>query len=204
MNTGRIPNLLNLPYLVRMVLGNRPLRQLIRWRKYRMLDYPEVVDLQAVTTLVDIVKNRQIMERKQEFAKAGWNVQGYLQRIFIGDPGKTLPGSSYAHSGALQDALEDLEETLDKYQKADAGMTFTAKSAKDPEDIGTVLLIITTVLNLLKALGFIKKNRETENYSNSGVERDGRAYANEEAAEYPEDFEPDDEDMEDFDEEEAV
>ena len=158
-----------------------------------MLDYPEVVDLEAVTTLVSIVKNREIMEKKQEFAKAGWNVQGYLQRIFIGDPGKLLPGSSFAHSGALQDALEDLEETLDSYQKADSGMTFTARSAKDPEDIGTVLLIITTVLNLLKALGFIKQNRKTERYSNSGVDRnyDGNAVvANEE---YDEDVPEEDE-----------
>jgi hypothetical protein len=126
-----------------------------------MLQYPDVLDLSCVTTLIDIVKNRQINERKQELAICAWNVQGYLQKIFIGVAPKASYGLVYAHSGELQEGLEELEVVLSNYEVAP--QVFGAEDEKEVKDIGTIIMVVSLVLQLLRTLGFIKnKNTDAE------------------------------------------
>jgi hypothetical protein len=135
-------------------------------RRAEMQEYPEVVDFEAVSLLIDIVKNRQITERRKEACLAGWNIAGYLLRISVGVPTDNKVGAFYAHSGKLQDGLEELEDVLTTFDKK---QEFTAENAKDAEDIGTVITVISIILNLLRALGFTKRVRETHTFGNAGM-----------------------------------
>lgn len=133
-----------------------------------MVQYPEVLDLEAISTLVNIVKNRQLVERKKEFGIAAWNVQGYLQRIFIGVPLDNQVGAFYAHSGDIQDGLEELQDVLATYESSK--QEYSASNPEEAQDIGTVILIVSTILNLLRSLGFIKERRTTTRFGVSGPE----------------------------------
>jgi hypothetical protein len=136
-----------------------------------MVDYPDVVDFESVSLAIDIVKNREINERRKEFCKAGWNIAGYLLKISVGEPEAKF-GAMYAHSGKLQDALEDLEQELTSYEQGP--MQFSAKGPEEPKDIGTVLLIVSTIISLLRALGFTKEVRANTSFTNAGaVPHDG-------------------------------
>lgn len=124
-----------------------------------MLAYPQMVDFECIKTLLEILKAREVVDRKQEFCKCAWNVAGYLLYISIGD----VPGSSrgvvYAHTGAMQDGLEDLEVELGDFITT-LNLPGAVEPGDEPGDIGTVLMIVSVVLNLLRTLGFIKKNEE--------------------------------------------
>lgn len=126
-----------------------------------MLDYPKTVDFECVTTMLSIVKNREVMDRKQEFCKCGWNVAGYLLYISIGDVPGDYRGVIYAHSGTLQDSLEDMEAELDSYLST-LGLPGAPNPEDEPGDLATVLLIVSTVINLLRALGFVKNRRNKD------------------------------------------
>ena len=121
-----------------------------------MLKYPDTIDLECVTTIIDIVKNRTLQVRAQEFCKCAWNVAGYLLKISIGEPGVVTAAGFYGHSGELQDSFEELENCLTNYDKSE--QTFSSSSEKEAGDVGTILLVVSVLLQLLRTLGFVRKD----------------------------------------------
>lgn len=132
-----------------------------------MIQYPEVLDLESLTTIIDIVKKRELNTRRQEFCLCGWNAAGYLLKISVGLPNKGPSSTFYAHSGAIQEGLEELEELLTDYESGP--QTFTASAEEDPKDIGTIITIISIVLSLLRSLGFTRKVRKENHFTNAGM-----------------------------------
>lgn len=124
-----------------------------------MLDYPTVLPLTCVQTCIEIVRNRQLAERKQEFAHCGWNVQGYIQGTLLGQP-----SASEASTGIFGEAPpseEDLDELYAAFQEIDEASREPAAAtayaeAENPQDIATVLAIVTAVMKLIE----LWKNRK--------------------------------------------
>jgi hypothetical protein len=48
-------------------------------------DYPTTA-IDEIKLIVQIVRAGQIVGRRDEFAKAGWHVQGFIQGIVLGEP----------------------------------------------------------------------------------------------------------------------
>ena len=72
------------------------------------VDYPATLPVKAVTTLIEIVKSGEILEHKEEFAHACWNIQGFLQRVLLPLPDDIQP----VGKAAVADALLELEAAL--------------------------------------------------------------------------------------------
>lgn len=121
-----------------------------------MVDYPEILPLDAAQKCIEIVKNRQINERKVEFAHAAWNVQGYAQKMLLGD--KTVASSP--DQLALDASFQELADELGKADEE--GMQFGAENEEEAGSVVVVLTIIGLIVQTLSALGFLKRDEEVE------------------------------------------
>lgn len=88
------------------------------------MPYP-VNAIDDIRLVVQIIRNKELPDRKEEFAKSAWIVQGFIQGIILGEPtaqqlsvGKlnTLPRSVRSDSEAL-DLLETLGDNANKNPK---------------------------------------------------------------------------------------
>ena len=118
-----------------------------------MVEYPAMLPLDAAQICIEIVKNRQIQERKVEFAHAAWNVQGYAQSVLLGK----LP----TYTGPEMD--EKFQELAEAFEDAElSGQMFGAENPEDAESVVVVLTIIGTIVQILSALGFFKRDEEDD------------------------------------------
>lgn len=73
-----------------------------------MVPYPDGLQLDAVNTIIDIVKENQILERRCEFVLCLWNVQGTIQEVAFGDLNKIVASKPLEDlESSLQSVLED-------------------------------------------------------------------------------------------------
>jgi hypothetical protein len=124
-----------------------------------MLAYPEILPLDAITLAAEIVKARAIQARKQEFALATWNVQGYVQRMTLGVP--TLPGTMEGDDGCdcddeTMEALLGLEAALYEF---DEEANFGAEDEMESISIITLLAIASAVMQLIT---FLRNRKDIE------------------------------------------
>lgn len=89
-----------------------------------MVDYPEEFPTEAVGTVLQIISSADWGSKKDEFAHAVWNLQGFLQRMILplsADDG----GSSVLSAAALASTLDDAEaiEALQHIQSNPLVMT---------------------------------------------------------------------------------
>lgn len=123
-----------------------------------MLAYPEILPLDAITLAAEIVKARAIQARKQEFALATWNVQGYVQRMTLGVP--TLPGCDGDDGCDCDDetmeALLGLEAVLYEF---DEEANFGAEDEMESISVITLLAIASAVMQLIT---FLRNRKDIE------------------------------------------
>ncbi len=106
----------------------------------------------------EIVKNKAIQANLEEFEKCSWNVAGYLLKI---KGGANLFGDdnpAVAHSGEVQDALEELQSVVSHYEMDE---NYAAQNEKEAGDIMTIITVISVVMQLLNKLKIFRKNRNT-------------------------------------------
>lgn len=77
------------------------------------LDYPVEVPFDSLGTVVEIIRAGAISTRTPEFAHALWNVQGYAQKAFIGEPNVLQPLATKDDEGDEKDVFALLEKLLD-------------------------------------------------------------------------------------------
>lgn len=144
----------NVVSIVKIVLYGKPLRTLRKMRKQEMTPYPSTLPLDAASLVAEIVKNRQVQERKREFALAAWNVQGYIQKVTLGD--NVLFGTPNSNSDTkdanllteVDDILMQIEKDLYDYQSG--GISFSASNEEESISVVTVLAIISAVMQLIE------------------------------------------------------
>lgn len=131
------------------------------------LDYPSVLPLDCSKNLFEIIRNRQLMERKEEAAHCLWNIQGYVQGLLLG-PGPAheagLFGSGTKTTEARRNAaIEDgqLKEIGEELLKLHGELVadppqFGASPTAGAVNWALWLQMIPTILQMLKDLGIIK------------------------------------------------
>jgi hypothetical protein len=121
-------------------------------RRRKMLEYPSVLSLEAVQSIIEIIKTRQMAERKQELAYAAWNVSGFLLKTFIGR--ETL---EVGCDGTDCDCTDEEKSLLIELGKAVEGAseegTFSVEDEKSGFDFSILFTILPLILELLAALG---------------------------------------------------
>jgi hypothetical protein len=144
--------------LIRIV---KPLRNLRKMRKAPMIQYPQVLPLDAAQLVAEIVKTRKVQERKMEFAHAAWNVQGYIQKVTLGEPsGFSTFGADDSTFGDVMEVLLDIEADLDELEEQ--GMMMSAANDDEAkEEAGSILVILGIVSAILQAIQLWRnRNRE--------------------------------------------
>jgi hypothetical protein len=134
-----------------------------------MTEYPSSLPMDCFKTVAEILRGRELMERKAEAAHCLWNVQGYLQGILLGvGPAHTF-GASYGanlekkRDEAANDAnLRELAQELqDLDRDLQSGESFGVSAATQPVDSqfnpAVFLTLVPAILQLLEALGVFKR-----------------------------------------------
>ena len=136
----------------------KPFRSWLKARRTKMINYPTSLSLECVQNVMEIVKDRAIAERKQQLGLCLWNLQGYGMRLALGTP---MVGENHTTENVaeLEENLTALHDTL---MEASTENRFGAESEEDAQDIGTILAIVSVVLQLLRSLGVIKRKNNGE------------------------------------------
>jgi len=149
-----------LRHIVRIWILVKPLRTLRKMRKTKMVQYPDVLPLEAVQRFVEIVKSRTINDNKKEFGLVSWNVTGYLLRVLIGVPEEARTGPAFAHSGELHESLEQAHAAIIEFESQE--QLYTAANPEEAGDIMTVITVLSVILNLLNQLGIFKRRKKDD------------------------------------------
>jgi hypothetical protein len=116
-----------------------------------MIAYPTTLPLDAAALIAEIVKSRAVKTRRAEFAQAGWNVQGYIQKVTIGEA--VAPDEFGCDNDCdcdfetVADVLMNIEAELTSFQEEP--ITF---GAEDPEESEAESISIITILSIVGAV----------------------------------------------------
>lgn len=72
-------------------------------------DYPSVLPIEGVQEIIRIVRAGAIVTERSTFAKHAWNVQGYLQKVVLGEPAVLIGTNGLTSDAELLSALESLK-----------------------------------------------------------------------------------------------
>ena len=78
--------------------------------------YPAEFPLGEIQDCIRIVTGKTILDEKELFAAAAWNVQGFGQRMLIGPPHAALPVQARANLTQLRSALMTVDVAGDAPQ----------------------------------------------------------------------------------------
>lgn len=139
--------------LVTILKVFKPLRTLIR--RKQMVQYPQTLPLDCISTLASIVKSRQVAVRKQEFGICAWNVQGYLQNTLLGSPLVSASGPPEV-SEEQETEFDNLYNACGEYNDhAFAALPEEVTGIVDPM---TVIAILSSIMQLIEMF----KNRKNK------------------------------------------
>lgn len=83
-----------------------------------MIAYPSMLPLACVQNAISIIKNREIEEKKTEFAHCFWLVEGYVFKMVFGEPpeheslGGLFGASTPSSAADLQEFCTCLEDCI--------------------------------------------------------------------------------------------
>jgi hypothetical protein len=133
-----------------------------------LTQYPLALPLEAVKSVIEIVKNRAIVERKQEFAASVWNIQGYAQYQLIGPyaPVQAHETQDGYPDPSVDGLLAGCVESLDEARAVCNSASFEVESPESSTDGDqsktfdptVLIMLLPYVIDLLKKLGWIKKS----------------------------------------------
>lgn len=63
------------------------------------MNYPTEIPVDCVREIIRIVRDGKLLTERANFARHAWNVQGYLQRVLLGEPQGVI-----GETGPLEDA----------------------------------------------------------------------------------------------------
>ncbi len=127
-----------------------------------MIAYPQTLPLDAAALVAEIVKKREVTARKAEFAHAGWNVQGYVQKVTLGDPTPIVgEASSESDEDAtyeqVMETLLSIEGELDEFQHE--GITLYGGTEEETQEEATSVLVVLGVVSAILQAIQLWRNR---------------------------------------------
>jgi len=116
------------------------------------LKYPDSLPLDSIKEIVRIIQAGNTVPEKAALAKHLWVVQGYAQKMLVGDPDSVLVGMQNPTlvPQAMPDNLPDLVSMLEKLALAESGAEFTAQEFQVPP-AWLLQLVIEKLVELLLA-----------------------------------------------------
>lgn len=132
-----------------------------------MLAYPTVLPIDCAKNLFEIIRNREVSERKEELAHCLWNVQGYAQGLLLG-AGPAHEAHLFGSGTKTVEARREAAQKDGELQEiGEALMQFQGDLAANPPEFGAsptakafnwalIMQMVPVILQLLKELGIIK------------------------------------------------
>lgn len=125
--------------------------------------YPVSLPMDCFRTVTEILRDRAVMDRGAEFAHCLWNVQGFIQKLALGDGPAHASGSFGAaaqqrrEQAANDQNLKELARQLQDFQgEVNSGEANSMMLAAGPNDSQfnpvAVLSAVSQILALLKML----------------------------------------------------
>lgn len=74
------------------------------------VSYPTEIPVDCVREIVRIVRERRLLAERGAFAQHAWNVQGYLQRVLLGEPQPVIGAARSPTDESALAALVALEQ----------------------------------------------------------------------------------------------
>lgn len=86
-----------------------------------MVEYPQSIPLLEIKSIIDVVRNGKLKEDLPTVAKSGWIVQGFAQKMLIGEPGSTPPSTPdfSLTSQSSVDIMAELEKFVAKVESGE-------------------------------------------------------------------------------------
>lgn len=121
-----------------------------------MTPYPVTLPLDCVTTVIDILKNKKVQERKKEFGLCAWNIQGFVQKMVLGDPSAVVGCDGDCDCTT---ELEQLYEVCAEYNDVAFNAMTASEPSDNPEAIDpmTIVAIISAIMQVIEMLRNRKK-----------------------------------------------
>lgn len=76
-----------------------------------MLDYPQTLPLDEIKAIIELVKNREVKTNLPVFAKNAWVVQGFVQKMVLGNTLSSEPNFDLFTAGEF-DGVAALEKCI--------------------------------------------------------------------------------------------
>lgn len=126
--------------------------------------YPVSLPMDCFRTVTEILRDRAVMDRGAEFAHCLWNVQGFIQKLALGE-GPAHASSAFGarqqqlrENAANDQNLKELAKQLQDFQgEVNSGEANSMMMAAGPNDSQfnpvMVLSAVSQILALLKSLG---------------------------------------------------
>ena len=136
--------------LVTIVQVFKPLRTLIRRRQ--MTPYPTTLPLDCLTTVAEILKTRTVQTRKQEFGLCAWNVQGFIQRMTLGDPVMSNVSPEQSEATYTDEQINELFGCCDNYVDYELNNFSATPEDAVNMDPATIIAIVSAIMQLIEML----------------------------------------------------
>ncbi len=109
-------------------------------------NYPDAAPIPCIAQTINIIRTGEVSEKKEELFLHLWNIQGYAQKVLLGEPEQDvhlLAGNNEQQLVALESALTDMQNTLNAQLFGDAS---EPQAAMDP---ATIIALVSLVLKLI-------------------------------------------------------
>lgn len=116
-----------------------------------MTAYPQSLPLECISAVVSMVRNREVAEKKAEFAHCVWEIQGFAQKSLLGEG-----EHNFGDAGPWSEAeLTECATALKDFQDEPPTFGATEEEAIDP---ATLMILVQLAIKLITALANRRKN----------------------------------------------
>lgn len=138
-----------------------------------MTTYPQALPIECAQTMIRIIRDREVQTKRVEFAHCAWQVQGYVQKVLIGEPSDARQSDLFSMTpddGSLDETLYSLETELNALEGSSAPTASNEGFGASPPtedqaslDPATILLIVNTIgPMLIKLLQNLRERRKAK------------------------------------------
>lgn len=91
------------------------------------VEYPREVPIECIRELIGLLRGGDVWGRRSAFAKHLWTVQGYVQRLWLGEPISVMGEAEVLSDDEACAALEGWLEQARESSVADPGMNLPSR-----------------------------------------------------------------------------
>jgi hypothetical protein len=116
--------------------------------------YPAVLPTECLTTVISLIRNRQVADQPAEFANCLWTMVGFGLKLGFGDPDAHEEKFGAADVPSDKE-LNECHAALASYE--DDGPSFAAAEGEQAIDPATIVVLVQLVMQIIEFLRNRKK-----------------------------------------------